>query len=382
MRMKKSVNNLNQTIRGVDFWLLFTTLIIIFFGVIMVFSASYYYALSKFGNAYHFLIRDVFWAVSGIGIMFLVARVNYNTYKKLAVPILAVVVAMLCLLFVPGLGQTINGATRWLKVGITIMPGEWAKLAAILFTAAFFAAKPRRIKDIRAVAIALGVAVLLFALIWMQPNLSTAATVVLIVAAIMFIAGLNWSWIAILGAGGVVGVAMMIIRQDDYKMARIASFLDPFADVQGDSYQVVQGLLAMGSGGLRGVGFGKSIQKTLYLPEPQNDFILAIIGEELGFIGVLLVMIAFLVLIWRCIRVAIDAPDRFSMLLASGVTAMIAIQVLLNIGIVTSTFPPTGVTLPFISYGGNAMWMFCASMGIMLNISYKSKKQQDQGEVI
>jgi cell division protein FtsW (lipid II flippase) len=189
----------------------------------------------------------------------------------------------------------------------------------------------------------------------------------------MFFAGCNiWHLIAV-GAAGFLGGRMLIFSNPESEhMKRLTGFLDPFADPQGESYQVVQSLLALGAGGVTGSGPGGSVQKALYLPEAQNDFIFAIIGEELGFTGCIAVMIAFLILIWRCTMVAVNAPDRFSMLVASGITVMLALQVILNIAVVTSMMPTTGVTLPFISYGGNAILLFCAAMGIMLNISRMS----------
>lgn len=169
---------------------------------------------------------------------------------------------------------------------------------------------------------------------------------------------------------GAVGIAAIIITNPDSHWAkRITSFTDPFADPLGDGFQVVQSLMALGSGGLFGVGLGKSIQKNLYLPEPQNDFILAIIGEELGFVGILVLMTAYVILIWRGIHIAVNAPDQFGTLMASGITIMVAIQVILNVAVVTSSMPPTGITLPFVSYGGNALMLFMGSMGILLNIS-------------
>ena len=186
----------------------------------------------------------------------------------------------------------------------------------------------------------------------------------------MFVAGLKLRYCFGLVGLGAVGIAGILIANPDSHWAdRITSFLDPFANPLGDGYQVVQSLMALGSGGLFGVGLGKSIQKNLYLPEPQNDFILAIIGEELGYIGLLILMLVYVVLIWRGIHVAVNAPDQFGMLLASGIISMIAIQVVLNIAVVTSSMPPTGVTLPFVSYGGNALMLFMGSMGILLNIS-------------
>lgn len=377
--MLKFRRTLKKTVQKTDFILLFLTLILIIFGVIMVFSASYYYALSKFGDAYHFLIRDGIYAAGGIIAMLFFSRVDYKKYRKWAFPFLVAVIIMLGLLFVPGLGRTVNGATRWLDLKVvTIMPGELAKLAVILYTAAFLTNGREKLRRPGAVIWLMAIGGAIGALIMKQPNMSTACTVVLIMGAIMFVEGLSWKWIFGLGGLGVAGGVALIIHEGGYKLQRVVSFLHPFDDPLGDGYQVVQGLLAMGSGGLFGAGLGHSMQKNLYLPEPQNDFILAIIGEELGFLGVAILMLVYLGLIWRCVKVALDAPDRFSMLLASGITAMIAIQVVFNIAIVTSSMPPTGVILPFVSYGGNALLMLCVSMGIMLNISYHSYEEEEE----
>lgn len=378
MKIRKFNRTLKKTSKYNDFILIFLTLILIVFGVIMVFSASYYSALSKYGDAYHFLIRDGVFAVIGIAAMLGVSRIPYRVLRKFAFPFLAAVVFMLLLLFTP-LGKTVNGATRWLDLKIiTVMPGEFAKLAVILFTASYLTNGRDKLKKAGSVIWLMLVGGLIAGLIMLQPNMSTAVTVVLIMGSIMFVEGLSWKWIgSLLAIGGAAG-AGIIIKEGGYKLQRITSFLHPFDDPMGDGYQVVQGLLAMGSGGLFGVGLGKSMQKNLYLPEPQNDFILAIIGEELGFIGIAALMVVYMLLIWRCINITLNAPDRFSMLLGSGVTAMIAIQVLFNIAIVTSSMPPTGVILPFISYGGNAMLVCCIGIGILLNISHYSKLDREE----
>jgi cell division protein FtsW len=201
-------------------------------------------------------------------------------------------------------------------------------------------------------------------------NAITAATVAVIIMGIMFIAGLHLGFFGGIAGLGAAGFALLILTDTKgYRLQRVTSFLDPFADAQNTGFQVVQGLLALGSGGLFGVGLGKSMQKTLYLPEPQNDFIYAIIGEELGFIGLLVLLAVYLLLIWRCVHISMNAPDTFGMLLGSGITIMLAVQVILNVMVVTSLMPPTGIILPFVSWGGNALLIFMGCMGIMLNIS-------------
>lgn len=359
-----------------DFWLMLFTMMLVLFGLAMVFSASYYYSISQDGNAYSYLLKDAVLIIAGVVLMLFGALFDYRKYKKLAVPIAAISLVLLLVVLTP-LGQTTNGATRWIPLGlITIMPGEIAKLAAILFVAWFLSEDTTRIKSFtRGILPMLGLIALYGGLIVMQPNLSTAITVCGIIIAMMLVAGLKWRYIvttAGIGAGGILSI--LIFMKDSYWYARLTSFTDPFADPLDTGYQAVQSLLALGSGGLFGVGIGKSVQKNLYLPEPQNDFILAIIGEELGFIGLLALIILYCLFIWRGVHVAINAPDQFGLLLASGIVLMVAIQVILNIAVVTSSMPPTGINLPFVSYGGNALWMFMFSAGVLINISRHGPK--------
>ncbi len=356
-----------------DYILLYLVISLILFGVVMVFSASYYTAMNVDNDAYAYLKKGVVYAILSIGAMMVVASVDYRIYSKYATLGLVVSVILLVLVWAPVIGVNLNGAHRWIGIpGVfTIMPGELAKIFGTIFIAAYLSKDPRRILSFKqGILPCLGVIVLYFGLILKQPNLSTAVTVVMIIVSIMFAAGLQIRYIigGAIGGMGVLAVAILA-DPDGYRMARITSFLDPFSDPQGAGYQVIQSLYALGSGGLFGVGLGKSIQKTLYLPEPQNDFILAIIGEELGFIGIALVVVAYLILVWRGIHIAINAPDLFGSLVATGITSMIGVQVILNIAVVTSSMPPTGVSLPMISWGGNSLVMMGAAMGILLNIS-------------
>ena len=350
-----------------DFLMLVLTVILVIFGIGMVFSASYYKALnSPSGSPFTYLEKQGVFAMIGAVIMYVCSYLDYHLWQRYSLVILAIAVALLVLVLL--IGTNVNGAKRWIYIGpISIMPGEIAKFAMICFMSAYFSGSPDRAKLkglIIPVILTLGVA----GLIILQPNLSTAITVCGIVFGMAFIAGLHWGYIVgLLGAGAAAFV--VLANSGTYWAARITSFQNPFKDSSGDGWQAVQSLLALGTGGLSGLGIGKSIQKNLYLPEPQNDFILAIIGEELGLIGILVLLLVFALLIWRCLRTAIKAPDRFGMLMASGVGVMIGLQVILNVAVVTSSMPPTGVALPFISYGGNSLWIFMGSVGILLNIS-------------
>ena len=357
-----------------DLSLLLLTVVLVMFGTVMIFSASYYKSISDAGDPYVYLKRQVMWAAIGFVGMWIVSKIDYHIWGRLFKVIPLLCVALLALLFTP-LGQEAGGAIRWIAVGpITIMPGELAKIGLIVFIAGYFDKYPKRAFDFWKGVIPVVLLTGVYAgLIMMQPNMSTAFTIVFIAGGMLLVSGAKWSHLGILAGAAVAGVAFIFTDPDGYRFSRITSFLDPFADALGSGYQVVQSLLAMGTGGLTGLGLGNSIQKNLYLPEPQNDFILAIIGEELGFVGILGLMIVYMILIWRGCHVAMNAKDYMGMMMAAGITIMIGIQVIINIAVVTSSFPPTGVILPFVSYGGNALLIFMGAMGILLNISKSSK---------
>ncbi|MBR0128058.1 MAG: putative lipid II flippase FtsW [Firmicutes bacterium] len=371
------------TIKSADFFLLVLVLALVFFGLAMVFSASYYTSISESDNPFKYLLKDGLWVFLGLIVMTIGMMVDYHAYANKFWAIGALVVCFLLLIVVlTPVGTNLNGAQRWIYIGstISIMPGELAKLGLIFFISWFYGKRPSRARSLFTGLLPVFGLMLLFAgLIIKQPNLSTAITVCGIVVCMQLVAGMHWGYVGFLAAMGGAGFAgLLTFASDSYWMTRLTSFMDPFADAAGDGYQVVQSLYALGSGGLFGVGIGKSVQKSLYLPEPQNDFILAIIGEELGFIGVLALLLAYCLFIWRGARIAVKAPDQFGLLLASGIVLMVAIQVILNVAVVTSSMPPTGINLPFVSYGGNALMMFMYSAGILLNISRQMVKSEEE----
>ena len=363
------------SLTSVDFPFLLITLILAAFGIIMVFSASYYSSISAFGTPFHFLIREAIWLAAGLVAMLAAMAFDYSFYRKTWLVLLLLIILLGLLAAVLAIGATVNGAKRWISLGpITFMPGEWAKMGIILFIAWFFADRPSRARHFFTGVLPVAVVTGAYAfLIIRQPNLSTAITVCGIAVAMLLVAGMKWRYVFLAAGFGAGGIAFILLNmQETYWYTRITNFANPFADQYGEGYQVAQSLLALGSGGVTGQGLGKSVQKSLYLPEPQNDFILAIIGEELGFVGIILLMILYCLFIWRGLKIALNAPDHFGMLLAAGVVLMVAIQVILNIAVVTASMPATGINLPFISYGGNGLLMFMFASGVLLNISRHS----------
>lgn len=377
------LGNVISQLKEVDFFMLTVTLILAFYGLVMVFSASYYFSISESGNPFYYLIRDGIWVVLGMALMCFGALVDYRKYNNgtLIMGALLICFILLILVLTP-LGSSANDATRWIKLGpITIMPGEIAKMGMIFFIAWFFGNEPKKIENLtRGVFPVLFVMIAFAALIVKQPNLSTAITLCGIVVVMLLVAGMKWSYVFGVGILGVIGILALIFIKGGYWMERFTTFTHPFDYEATSGYQIVQGLQALGSGGLFGVGLGKSVTKSLYLPYPHNDFILAIIGEETGFIGILALLVLYSLFIWRGARIALRCPDQFGLLLASGAVLMVAIQVILNIAVVTSSMPATGVNLPFVSYGGNALMIFMFMSGIVLNISRHIPKEAKGAE--
>ena len=362
MPVKKSNN--------MDFTLLITVLILLAIGVAMVFSASSISSQLKYQDKYHFLKSQGAYALLGIAVMLFLSRFNYKILGKFA-PILVVVsIVLLLLVFVPGIGFQANGAWRWIQIGpIPMQPSEFAKFTLILFMAKSISNKKDKIRTFFQGVVPYILLMSVYCiLIILEPNKSMAMIFVLITFALLFSAGAKITHLLVWGLPLIPAAAYIFIK-DKYSLLRITSYMDPWADPLKSGYQAIQSLLALGSGGLFGLGLGNSRQKFFYIPEPQNDFIFSIIGEELGFIGTFTIIVLFLLLIWRGIRIAMHAPDSFGCLLATGIVCMIAIQVILNIAVATVSIPTTGVSLPFISSGGTSLLFAMANMGILLNIS-------------
>lgn len=363
----------NRDSRNIVF--VITVLLLVFVGIMMVFSSSFYYSMSKWNDKFYFFKRSIIWSIIGITGMTIASFVNYKLYRKIATPLL-VLSGVFLVLVLTSAGTTLNNAKRWIYIfGFSFTPSEFAKLSIIIFMAHSLEIKDKYLKSFKdGILSYLIIAAIYFLLIILQPNLSTAITIVFIIFSMMYVAGMRYLHlfsIGILGAGVMTYAAI----SSEYRLKRLLTFLNPFEDVYGQGWQVVQSLYALGMGGIKGVGLGKSVQNKLYLPEPQNDFIFATIGEELGFIGSTIVILLFIFLIYQGIKIALNAPDRFSFYLATGIISMISIQTIMNIAVATSSMPVTGVSLPFISFGGNSLLMFMISIGILINISRNSLKK-------
>ena len=376
MRRMQRMQGLRRRLGGIDLVVLTTVVLFSLFGVAMVFSAGYYQTINTSNpNPLYYLMRQGLFVVTGWVLMLFAANVDYHIYEKTGPAFLALSILLLVLVLV--IGQNVNGAVRWINLGfIRITPSEFSKIFVIIFTASYLVRDPRNIRTLKGLVVLVAAMAAHFVLIIRQPNLSTAIVIVMIMIAIMIVGGLNPLYLAVPVAGAVAGYFYIITYKTPYHWyQRLTSFMDPFAERQGDGYQVVQGLIALGNGGLKGLGFGKSISKNMYLPEPQNDFILAILGEELGYIGFLVLMAAYIFLMFRLMMIALKAKDRLGFYLATGIGVMLGLQVVINVAVVTSSMPATGITLPFISYGGTSMWSFMIAMGIALSVSRKKEPE-------
>jgi cell division protein FtsW len=353
-----------------DFWLILTTLLLLSVGMIMVYSASAVWASYKFDDSFFFAKRQFLFASVGVAAMFFIMNIDYWTWRKWSKVLVLICFFLLIMVLIPGVGLVRGGARSWLGVGaFSIQPSEFMKLAMIAFLAKYLSEKQKYITSFKKGLLpSLSLVFLAFGMIMMQPDLGTGAVMVGTCVIMIYISGAKVSHFIGLGVVGLIGFAGLIISAP-YRMKRITSFLDPWSDPLGSGFQIIQSLYAIGPGGLMGLGLGQSRQKFYYLPEPQTDFIFAILSEELGFIGGSFVILLFSLLLWRGIRIAIGAPDLFGSLLAVGIIGMVAIQVMINIGVVTGLMPVTGITLPFLSYGGSSLTLMLVAIGVLLNIS-------------
>jgi cell division protein FtsW len=369
-----------------DFWLILIAFILMGFGLVMVFSASYYKGLTDYGDSYYFFKRQLIWAVAGLFLFFVTANIPYTFYRRFVGTILLISILLLIAVLIPGVGVEVKGARRWIELGpMSFQPSELVKLSALIYTASIMTKKQPVMDSFkRAVLPPLIVLGLLCSLIVIEPHYSTTIIILSSCMVVIFCAGLRFRHFLFLASTGIP-VLMWVMIMEPYRIKRLATLFNPWKNPTADGYQIIQSLYAIGPGGLTGSGLGNSIQKMAYLPEAHTDFIFAIVAEELGFIGGTLLITLFIALILRGIRISLRAPDQFGMLLGIGITSLIGIEALFNLGVVTAMLPVTGVPLPFISYGGSSLMLGMASLGILLNISrytdIPAKQKKPQGPV-
>ncbi len=360
-----------ETEKQFDFILFITVLLMLSLGIIMVLSASAPSSLAESGNSYSYVKTQGISAVLGIILMLVFSKIDYKIYKRFYKLFYVVSIILLLAVKIPKLGYSANGATRWLNLGFTtIQPSELVKIALILAGAAYLTEHKDELKTLKGGFIKpfFWVLIIIAILVGVQNHLSASLVIIAIISIMMLMAGSKFRYFATIGVIGAVlgGIALFLMAQftDEgaFRIGRITSFMDPWADAQGTGWQIIQSLYAIGSGGLFGVGLGNSTQKYLYIPEPHNDFIFSVLAEELGFIGCIAVIILFAIFIWRGIVIAMKAPDMNGSLIAVGITAQVGIQAIINIAVVTSSIPNTGMPLPFFSYGGTALLILLCSV--------------------
>lgn len=352
-----------------DFMLILVTLILLSLGITMVFSSSVGYLLGSVGNkdVFKFFRAQITWAGFGVAAMILFTHVNHKIYKRFASLIMLTGIAALVLVLIPGVGLIQKGSARWLDLGfVTVQPSEAVKLALSIFLAAILSNKG--LKTFGDLFLPLGVMGVCALLVVKQPDLGTSMVIVSTAIGILFIAGMRLRYfIGLLGVGSLL--VYEVISSKPYMMDRLQVWFDPWSHVQREGYQIVNALMALGSGGLFGAGLGRGMQKFGHVPENYTDMIFAIIGEELGLVGTAATIILFALFVWRGLSIAMDCKEAFSRYLAVGITCMIGLQAMINLGVVTGLLPVTGVTLPFISYGGSSLVLNLTGVGVLLNIS-------------
>jgi len=339
------------------------------FGVVMVYSASSVMAAKRFHDGFFFLKRQGLFALLGFGIMLLVMRIDYHTWKRIAVPALLLCLVLLCMVLIPGIGGRAGGSSRWIKLpGFNLQPSEMAKLALIMYMAYSLEKKQDKVKSLTAGFIPYMIVLMfLISLLVLQPDLGGALTLASVAMVMLFAAGTRLVYIFSMM---LLAAPFLIYKlSTGYHKGRMEAFLNPWSDPEGKGFQIIQSWLALGTGGLFGQGLGEGKQKLFYLPEAHTDFILSVVGEELGFIGVVVIIGMFFLLVQRAMRIAMAAPDTFGRFLALGIAVLFGIEATVNMGVVTGLLPTKGLALPFISYGGSSLLISLFAVGILLNIS-------------
>lgn len=346
------------------------------FGCLMVYSASCYSAAYHYGNSEFFLFKQIFGVVLGLFFMIALSFFDYHKLKKLKWWLVGVALLLLALVFIPGIGTESYGAKRWISVfGVSIQPSEIAKFALVIFCSAYLSDHHDKVKTLKGLLPVLGVAAAFCVLVLLEPSMSVTMCLAFTTLFMLIAGGISKKHTIMFSIPAAAAVPILIAAEP-YRLKRLFAFINPWASPQGEGFQLIQSLYGLGSGGWFGVGLFNSRQKYLFLPFAESDFIFSVIGEELGFVGCIVLMAVFVSLIVLLAKVALGAPDRFGALLVSGVAFVIGIQTLLNIAVVTGSIPPTGLPLPFISSGGTSVMMFMAAIGICLNVLRQSKAPQ------
>lgn len=353
----------------INYKLLYVVLILVIFGLLMVYSASNVVALYKFNDKTYFLKRQLIFAIIGIALMFIIININLEILYKYTIYIYIIGLILLILVLIPGIGVVRGGARSWIGIGsFSIQPSEFMKLASIMMLSKYLSKNYKKITSLFELLKLLVIICFTFFLIMLQPDFGTGLVLVLSCVLLLFNAGAKYKYFIIFGIVGVLAFVALIISAP-YRLTRIFAFLDPWQDPLGSGFQSIQSLYAIAPSGIFGLGFNNSVQKHFFLPEPQNDFIFAIICEEFGLIGGILVVICFLYIIITGIKTSIYVDDLYLKFLSIGISLMFFVQVFINIGVVIGLLPVTGITLPILSYGGSSLVLTLMSLGILINIT-------------
>ncbi len=355
---------------GYDYLILIPTILLFCMGLVAIYSASSFLAGHELRDSYFYLKRQAFFGLMGLCLLVIAKNIPVGFYKKTVYPLLVISFALLLMLFLPGMGKTVGGACRWLRIaGFSLQPSELAKLSLAVYIAYSMSKKgPNMSSFSKGMLPHLIIVGAFMFLILLQPDLGTAVIIGCWLVILLFVGGLNLFQLVSVALISVP-IVLWLILHEDYRLKRWWAFLNPWEDPQGLGFQIIHSFLAFGSGGILGVGLGNSKQKLLYLPEPHTDFILSILAEELGFIGIIAIIMLFGVLIMRGIKISLDAQDLYSSYLALGITTLIGLQVIINMGVVMGLLPTKGLTLPFLSYGGSSLVINLIGVGILLSIS-------------
>ncbi len=363
---------------SVDLTFLVMVMLLLVFGLVMMFSASYAQGYYREGNSFHYIVRQLAWAAMGLLAMFVFSRMDYHIWRKLAWILFPIVVILLVLCFFM---PAVNDAHRWIFIGsFQFQPSELAKFSLVLLFAHLLTSNEKKMGKLKYGVLPFGVILIVYVgLVIFEPHLSAAILLTMMGVIMMIVGGLPAKWIAA-GAGllaGAVGIVAAVPMLRERFMDRFTIWLDPESDPLGKGYQILQSLYAIGSGGLMGAGIGNSRQKYLFLPEPQNDYVFSVVCEELGFVGALVVILLFALLIWRGFTIVIKSRDRFGAMLVTGFIAQVGVQAILNMAVVSNALPSTGISLPFFSYGGTALAILLGEMGIVLSVSRQSTVEKE-----